>query len=74
MSTTTRKVSSRGSKALTVSTSSLARQVQPRLKKVGAALAVAKRKAATAIAKNPFGAIAGASAFGFAVAKLKRFV
>lgn len=62
----------KATKALTIVTSSLAEQVPARLKKVRAALVVARKKAAGAVAKNPFAAVAGASVVGFALAKLKR--
>jgi hypothetical protein len=73
---TSRKVSSRRSSPAprVETTSALVRRAQPQLKKLGASLIVAKKKAAVFIARNPLGAVVGASAFGFALAKLKRLV
>jgi hypothetical protein len=71
--TTLAKVQRSGNRALATVSSGLKRMPR-RLKRGGAALGTARGRAARLIRKNPIAALVGASALGFVVAKVKRFV
>lgn len=60
------------SKALTVAGARLAARGPRQLEKLGATLGVARKRAARAVARNPLGAVVGATVFGFALAQLRR--